>query len=100
MCKDPESADRLLNSFADALGGVNGAIASFTRFGGLIDIAKDANDKEATNLNDKLTRLERSIEKQTQSLKLVFSRLESEVTRLNSSSSALAGLISSSGSRQ
>ena len=100
MGKDPAAADRLLNSFGDALGGVNGAIASFTRFGGLIDIAKEANDSEATNINDKLSRLERSIEKQTQSLKMVFARLESEVTRLNSSSNALAGLISSAGSKQ
>ncbi len=98
MGKDPGAADRLLNNFADALGGVNGAIASFTRFGGLIDIAKEANEKEADTINDKLSRLEASIDKQTQSLKLVFARLESEVTRLNSSSNALAGLVGSTNS--
>ena len=97
MGKDPSAADRLLNNFADALGGVDGAIANYTRFKGLIDIAKQSNDREAETINDKLTRLERSIERQTQSLKMVFSRLESEVARLNSSSNALAGLISSAG---
>ncbi|MCB0345363.1 MAG: flagellar filament capping protein FliD, partial [Bdellovibrionales bacterium] len=58
--QNPDSAAQALTSLADQLGGATGSIQQFTGFGKLIDGAQDANNGEMQNLQDTISKVERS----------------------------------------
>lgn len=95
VSKDPQAAERLLNSFADRVSGATGVVHQFTRFQGTIDLAKTANDRENEQANDRLSRMEKFIEKQTETLRLTFANLEKRTAELQQGASSLISLLPS-----
>ena len=93
--KDAVGATAVLRNLGDQLANTNGVLDQFTKFQGQIDIARDANDEENQMLNDRLERIEANLEKQADTMRLMFSNLESKIGKLNSTSDALTGLIAS-----
>lgn len=91
--KDPQSSEQLLQGFADRIGSAEGTIAQYTRFNGLIDTAKNSNKNENDSINKRLERLEQNLERQRESLNLLYSRLESRVSDLNSQGEALNNIL-------
>ncbi len=94
ISSDPVAGNKLLTSFADAVGTQNGVIANYTKFQGIIDTATTSNEEENTTLSDKLARIEDNLDKQTQQLRLTFANLEATVGRLYSQGSALTSALS------
>jgi flagellar hook-associated protein 2 len=95
VADDPSAVDKLIHGFADRVASTSGIVAEYTKFQGVIDSAVDANDEEMKRINDKLLRLDESLERQQQTLKLVFAKLEENMARLNSNADALTSLFSS-----
>jgi flagellar hook-associated protein 2 len=93
LARDPNGANELLHSFGDKLGTADGVIDNFTKFQGQFDISKDANDSEIDTLQERIDRVEQSIEKQSATLKLIYANLETKVSRLTAASNALSGII-------
>lgn len=92
---DPVGTSEVLQSFADAAGGISGTIYKYTSFQGVIDVAVDANKSQIDNLNDAINQLNRSSAKYREALEFQFSKLESISAKLQSQQSSLSGLISS-----
>jgi flagellar hook-associated protein 2 len=93
IAADSEGVRTLTTNFADAVAGVSGSIAQYTRFNGLIDMTERANSDQISALNNRVDDLEKALEKQRQSLESQYARLESLIGRMNSQRSALGGLI-------
>ena len=91
--KDPNAAQGLISSFADKVSGADGVIAQYTRFKGQIDIAVQSNNDENTTMNERLTRITISLDKQTEMLKRTFANLESNAGKLNSDQAALTAIL-------
>ncbi len=94
LAKDPLGSAQILNQVGDKLSSVDGVIAQYTRYQGIIDSSKSSNEDKAKLLQDRIDTVEASIEKQTESMKLLFAGLEEKISRLNSASNSLAGLSS------
>ncbi len=91
--KDSRAVEGLLQGFADRVGSAEGTIAQYTRFNGLIDGAINANKNENDSINKRLERLEQNLDRQRESLNLLYSRLESRVSDLNSQGEALNNIL-------
>ena len=99
LAKDSAGAAQLLNTLGDKLSGTGEVLDQFTRYQGIIDSSKTANDTESKSLQERIDMIERSLEKQQQTLKQIFANLETKVSRLNNSNGALASLAQSVGSK-
>lgn len=97
--EDPAGAGNLLNTFADKIGATDGVIAGYTRYQGIIDTSVSSNNQEADSLQLRIDRIEDSLAKQGQALKLLFANLESRVSELNSAGDALSGMITRGGGK-
>jgi flagellar hook-associated protein 2 len=93
VSKDSGAVGDILNSFADSVSTSSGIISEYTKFQGTIDRAIDTNNDENTSLNEKLARLERSLETQKETMEKIFANLESTTARLQSSGEALSGIL-------
>jgi len=93
MSEDSASTEQLVSSLADQLGKTDGLISQYTRFQGNIDLAINANKTESQNIADRLTRMEANLAKQEESYKRMFANLEKTIGKLNSTSSALSGVL-------
>jgi len=98
LAKDPIGSAQILNDAADKLSSTDGVITQYTRFQGIIESSKTSNEQKNKFLQDRIDSIEASIEKQTQSLKLLFAGLEQKISKLNSASSSL-GVLSNQSSR-
>ncbi|MCB0345924.1 MAG: hypothetical protein KDD66_12465, partial [Bdellovibrionales bacterium] len=78
---------------ADQLGGATGSIQQFTGFGKLIDGAQDANNGEMQNLQDTISKVERSATSRQEALQSQFTSLEGLLAKLNSDANLIAGLL-------
>jgi flagellar hook-associated protein 2 len=96
LAKDPLGSAQILNSVGDKLAATDGVIAQYTRFQGIIENSKSSNDDKAKLLQDRIDTIELSIEKQTQSMKLLFAGLEEKISKLNSASTSLLSLTQKS----
>jgi len=94
----PSSAESLLHSFADSVSMTGGVIDLATRFQGTIAQAKSANDQVIRNIQDKLDRFETNLQKQEETMKLMFANLETRISKLNSVSNSLSSILASSSS--
>jgi flagellar hook-associated protein 2 len=94
---DPVGVTEVLNSFADALAGVDGTIYQYTKLGGQIDIAIDSNDGEIENISNAIAQLDRQTDKIRESLTLRFARLESTTSRLQSQQQSLTSALAALG---
>jgi flagellar hook-associated protein 2 len=93
ISSDPESVRTITKNLGEALAGVSGTIAQFTRFNGLIDVAEQGNQAQIDASNARIIDLEKLLSQQEQQLTAQYSRLESVIGKLNSQQSALSGLL-------
>jgi flagellar hook-associated protein 2 len=101
VASDPVAVDNLVHSFADKVGATNGIIADYTKFQGQLDQSISSNQEQIDTISDRLNRIQANLDKQTENLRLQFSKLESTIAKLNSDGQSLISLItggSSSGS--
>lgn len=90
---DPTSVASLTESLGNNLAGVDGKIAQFTRFGGILDKTINSNKGEITNLNDRIANVEKNLLSYEASLNQQYSRFEALIGKLNSQQNALSSLI-------
>lgn len=93
LSQDPESVRTITKNLGEQLSSVDGTIAQFNRFNGLIDITSQGNSNAITRLNEKISGIEFSIAKQTELLTAQFARLESLIGGLQSQQSKLSALF-------
>jgi flagellar hook-associated protein 2 len=94
VAKDPESVRSITRNLGETLAGIDGTIAQYTRFNGLIDIAEQSNQSLIDSYNTKIADLEKALAQQEQLLTAQYARLESVIGKMNSQQSSLASLIS------
>jgi len=94
---DPQAVEDLLGNFAEQMTATNGVLDVYTRFEGTIDNAQQANERSNEAFQDRIDRIERSIESQEALLRKVFANLEETVGRLNSGAGALQSLVTGLG---
>ncbi|MBX7145232.1 MAG: flagellar filament capping protein FliD [Oligoflexia bacterium] len=90
---DPEALRTITQNLGESLGAVDGTIAQYTRFNGLIDVASKSNSDAITDLNDRIATVQDSLNKREQSLVSQFARLESLIGQLNSQQNSLSQVL-------
>ncbi len=90
---DPASGETILSDLAESLGAVDGIVAQFTRFNGLIDTAINANSNAISALNRNIADVEKTLSQREQALTNQYSRLEGLIGQLNSQQSLLTSLL-------
>jgi flagellar hook-associated protein 2 len=93
LTRDESSADTILTSLSELFGGVDGTIASFTRFGGQIDSVLNSNNSTISDYNRRISEVEAALAKQEESLTRQYARLEGVIGQLNSQQGSLAALL-------
>ncbi len=93
LSSDPNEVDALLQRVGDTLGAVDGTVAEYTRFQGLVDQAKDAVDDRIKNRERRIGEIENSIEQERSRLVQRFSRLERLIGSMNSQQNALISML-------
>lgn len=93
LASDPESVRQITSNLGETLGAVDGTLAQFTQFNGIIDIASNSNTEQITRLNDQIARIEDGLSAKEQSLLNQFARLESLIGQLNSQQNSLSQLL-------
>lgn len=93
LTSDSEGARALTENLGEALGAVDGTIAQYTRFGGLLDLAINSNKTLITDMQNRIDSVERSLSEQESTLISQYSRLESLVGQLNSQQGALQSIL-------
>ncbi len=83
----------MLSKLSDKFTSVTGVINSYTSFDGLFAQAKKSNQTENDSVADRLARMDANIERQTEYLRMLFSRLETTIGKLNANASALTSLL-------
>jgi len=89
LSKEPESVNEILKKFADKAATTGGTIAQFVQFNGLFDLTVKGNEKQVTNLNDRIARAEASILRQEQVMRQRFARLEAVMGEMQNQQAAL-----------
>jgi len=97
VASDSVGAQDLFTSFADNVSGTGGFFYEYTKFQGFIDIAKDGNNSQIENLNDKVSQLERQLEKVRANYTGQFARLEWITAQLQQKQQELSSVLSSLG---
>jgi len=87
--KEPNSVNNILQKFGDTVAITNGSIAQFTQFNGLFDRSVKGNERQITNLNDRIARAESTIAKQEAMMIQRFSRLEAVMSRMQNQQASL-----------
>jgi flagellar hook-associated protein 2 len=90
---DSSNARTILSNLGERLGAVDGTIAQFTRFNGLIDSERQSNQHQITSLQTRISDVEAVLSRQEASLTQRFARLEAIMGNLNSQQSTLAALL-------
>jgi flagellar hook-associated protein 2 len=90
---DSSSLGTVLTTVADQLAGVDGTVAQYTRFGGLIDGAVQQGTAAITTGNARISDIENRLAKQADSMTAQFARLESLMGRLNQQSQVLTAIL-------
>ncbi|MFN8388675.1 MAG: flagellar filament capping protein FliD [Bdellovibrionota bacterium] len=93
VAADPVAVDNLVHQFADKVGSANGIVADYTKYQGQLEVATKSNEDQIKGITDRLNQIQDNLDKQTQALRLQFSKLESTIAKLNSSGEALTSLI-------
>lgn len=89
---DPDRVREITESLGNALGGVEGTVAQYTKFAGLIDTTENLNSSEINSLNSRIIDIESSISKQESTLNARYARLESIISNLTFQQSALTNI--------
>jgi len=97
LSSEPESVNNILKNFADTVATTAGSIAQFTQFNGLFDTTVKGNEKQVSNLNDRIARAEASILRQEQMMRQRFARLEAVMGEMQNQQAALTAALSGLG---
>ncbi len=90
---DPAGTESLLARLGENLGAVDGTIAQFTRFNGLIDQSVFSNTEQISAKQTRISDVEDSLARQEQALTAQFARLEAQIGQLQSQQNALLSLL-------
>ena len=93
MAKDPSSATKILSNVGEALAKTGGVIDQFSRFGGLLDTARTNTDQEISRMNQRITDIEKILSRQEETLIAKFSRLEGQISKMQSQGSYLQNIL-------
>ncbi|MCI5066542.1 flagellar filament capping protein FliD [bacterium] len=93
LANDADGVESLLAVVGEGLGAVDGTIAQYTRFNGLIDEAVSGNNDRIAGLQDRIQSVEESLLKKEESLIAQFARLESQISQLQSQQNSLSSLL-------
>lgn len=93
IATDPTSIGTIMANLGEELGAVDGTIAQYTRFNGMIDVAVNSNTTTISSMTNRIADLENSLSKQEQALTLQYSRLEGLIGRLTSQQNSLSSLL-------
>ena len=93
LSSDSEGVRKITEKLGEDLSAVNGKIAQYIRFNGLIDIEKNSNSSQIRSANSRISDLEANLGREEQNLTVRFSKLEALIGRLNSQQNMLASLL-------
>ncbi|MBP9838569.1 MAG: flagellar filament capping protein FliD [Proteobacteria bacterium] len=93
IADDPAAVDKIITTFADKVSSTNGIVNQYTKFQGILESGKKSNEDQISKMNDKIAYMEGLIQKQSDSLKLLYSKLESNISKLNSEGQAISSLF-------
>jgi flagellar hook-associated protein 2 len=93
LSAEPNSVAEISSTLGEKLGAVDGLIANYTRFNGIIDVSVNSGQSSISKLNDKISLIEKALAKQEQSLVSQFAKLESLVGKLQSQQSSLSSIL-------
>lgn len=93
LADEPESVRSITQNFGESVAAVDGSIAEFIKFGGLIDLAVQSNESQITTLQRRIADIEDLLSAQEQSLTSRFSKLEGLIGQLTSQQSALSSVL-------
>lgn len=93
LADDAEGVELILGNLGESLGAVDGTIAQYTRFNGLIDEAVGSNDSRIEDLQKKIQDAESAISEREKALVAQFARLESQISQLQSQQNSLTSLL-------
>lgn len=96
LASDPAASATILQNLGETLGAVDGTIAQFNRFGGLIDTEENNNKSQIDSLTKRIADVEKVLSREEEGLTARFARLESLMGKLNSQQSSLAGILGTS----
>lgn len=93
LSSDPEGVRTITQNLGENLSAVDGTIAQYIRFNGIIGLAETSNSDRISTLNDRITNVESLLAKQKDNLTSQYARLEALIGKLNSQQSALSGIL-------
>lgn len=93
IAQDPESVRTITSNLGETLSSVDGTLAQYTRFNGLLGSSQRNNQTQIDSLNTRIADIEKALDLQKTQLTAQYARLESVVGKLNSQQSALTGLL-------
>lgn len=93
ISSEPASVESILENVGEALAAVDGTLAQYTRFGGLLDQTTNSNDTQISNYENRIGIVEKNLAEQETSLMNRYARLESLIAQMNSQQSTLASIL-------
>lgn len=94
IASEPTSVSDVLRSFADTAASTGGTIEVYTRYNGLLDLTINTNKDAIADLNDRIQETERQIERQEESMRARYARLEALMSKLQQQQSSLTSALS------
>jgi flagellar hook-associated protein 2 len=94
LTTNPAGVTSAFSNFGESAGSTNGIISSYTKFGGIIDIAQDFNRAETTRTEERIRSLNRVFSGQEQQLRRQYSKIQEQLSLMESQSRFLQGLFS------
>lgn len=97
IASEPTSVSDILSSFADITATTTGTIDIYTRFQGLLELSVNNNKDQITDLSTRIQESEKQIERQADSMRARYARLEGLMSRLQQQQSSLTSALSGLG---
>ena len=93
LSSEPSSVNDIIRKFADSVALTGGTVDKYTRYSGLLDISINNNKSLITDLGRRIADAEKQIQRNADSLKERYARLEGLMSRLQQQQSSLAGAL-------
>lgn len=97
IASEPTSVSDILSSFADITATTSGTIDIYTRFQGLLELSVNNNKETVSDLSTRIQEAEKQIERQAESMRSRYARLEALTSRLQQQQSSLTSALSGLG---
>lgn len=97
IASEPTSVSDILSSFADITATTTGTIDIYTRFNGLLELSVNNNKETISDLITRIQESEKQIERQADSMRARYARLEGLMSRLQQQQSSLTSVLSGLG---